>query len=228
MQAAQPLSAPTRHQAIATTLPTTTLPEAVSDEELLARLRQGDEQAFGLLIDRHGGAMLRLAMSFVSTRAAAEEVVQDTWMAVFRRIHSFESRASLKTWIFRILVNRAITRRQRDQRTVPFSALVRDDDRRSDDALSMSLHDDQTFAFQSAAETPEHSLYRKQVRGMIEQGLQTLPERQRNVVALRDVQGWSSKDVCTSLEISEANQRVLLHRGRVKLRQAISAITQQA
>jgi RNA polymerase sigma-70 factor (ECF subfamily) len=143
---------------------------------------------------------------FVSTLASAEEVVQDTWLAVLHGLHAFERRSSIKTWIFGILINRAKTRGIREARTVPVSA--------------MSAADEAACARQPAraAETPRQRLLRKELAGALEAAILGLPERQRTIVVLRDALGWSPEDVRHLLDVNEPNQRVLLHRARTRLR----------
>lgn len=183
-----------------------------SDDELLLRLRSGDEQAFVRLVGRYHEPMLRLAASFVPSRAVAEEVVQDTWLAVLRGLEGFEGRSSLKTWLFRILVNRARTTGTREQRTVPVP----------EPAVDPARFD----AAGGWADPPEHWV--EAAEGRVEAGkladrvrawIDELPARQREVVLLRDVEGMSSGEVCAVLALTEGNQRVLLHRGRSRLRQ---------
>jgi RNA polymerase sigma-70 factor (ECF subfamily) len=179
-----------------------------SDGELLGRLRSGDERAFVCLVERYNDAMLRLATSFVPSRAIAEEVVQDTWLALLRGIGDFEGRSSLKTWLFQILVNRARTTGTREQRTVPVP----------EPAVDPARFD----AAGGWADPPGHWIEvaaDRDLAGRIRGWIDTLPDRQREVVVLRDVQGLSSQEVCGVLAISETNQRVLLHRGRSRLRQ---------
>jgi RNA polymerase sigma-70 factor, ECF subfamily len=195
-----------------------TLPTMESDEGLLGRLRAGDEGAFVTLVERHNGAMLRLALSFVPSRAVAEEVVQDTWLAALRGLGTFESRSSLKTWLFTILVNRARTTGVRESRSVPI-------------ADAGPVVDASRFGPDGGwATPPEHWIEEAEDRidavklsDLLRVVLDTLPERQREVVLLRDVEELTSADVCEVLAISEANQRVLLHRGRAKLRQALES-----
>ena len=195
-----------------------TLPAMEPDEELLRRLRAGDERAFVTLVERHNGAMLRLALSFVPSRAVAEEVVQDTWLAALRGLTAFEGRSSLKTWLFSILVNRARTTGVREARSVPV-------------ADAGPVVDASRFGPDGAwAEPPELWIEEAENRidavklaDLLRVLLDTLPARQREVVLLRDVEELSSADVCDVLAISEANQRVLLHRGRAKLRQALES-----
>ena len=186
------------------------------DAELLGRLRAGDEQTFVALVERYNGSMLRLAASFVPSRAVAEEVVQDTWLAVLRGLPAFQGRASLRTWMFTILVNRARTTGSREQRTIPV-------------ADAGPVVDASRFGPEGAwSAPPEHWIEEAEDRieaeklgGLLKAAIDGLPGRQREVVLLRDVEGMSSAEVCDVLSISEANQRVLLHRGRGKLRQVL-------
>lgn len=187
-----------------------------SDRELLLRLRSGDERAFVILVERYHEPMLRLAASFVPSRAVAEEVVQDTWLAVLRGLEGFEGRSSLKTWLFRILVNRARTTGGREQRSIP----VADPE--------PAVHPARFDASGSWADPPEHWI--EAAEGRMEAGklafrirslIDELPARQREVVILRDVEEMSSEEVCAVLAISQVNQRVLLHRGRSRLRQLL-------
>jgi RNA polymerase sigma-70 factor (ECF subfamily) len=188
------------------------------DAELLRRLRAGDEQAFVALVERYNGSMLRLAGSFVPSRAVAEEVVQDTWLAVLRGLSAFQGRSSLRTWMFTILVNRARTTGTREQRTIPV-------------ADTGPVVDASRFAPAGAwSAPPEHWIEEAEDRIEAEKLAELLkalvgglPDRQREVVILRDVEGMTSAEVCEVLAISEANQRVLLHRGRGKLRQALES-----
>ena len=189
----------------------------MSDDDLVRRLRAGDEAAFGELVDSYHSSMVRFAQTFVSNRAIAEEVAQDTWLAVLKGIDGFEGRSSLKTWIFRILANRARSTGVREQRTIPV------------DPEGTAAVDSRRFdAGGSWAEPPVH--WSEQVDARLSAGpfvaevwatISRLPESQRAVVTLRDVDGLSSKEVCDVLGISEANQRVLLHRGRSRIRSAL-------
>jgi len=185
-----------------------------SDSKLLLRLRSGDESAFVSLVERYHEPMLLLAASFVPSRAVAEEVVQDTWLAMLRGLSGFEGRSSLKTWLFRILVNRARTTGAREQRSVPVAD--------PEPAVDPSRFD----ASGGWADPPEHWI--EAAEGRVEAGklahrirawIDDLPARQREVVFLRDVEGMSSQEVCAVLALSDVNQRVLLHRGRNRLRQ---------
>lgn len=198
------------------------------DKQLLVRLRQGDGQAFEVLVARYHGRLLRLAKLFVSTEASAEEVVQDTWLAVLDGLDAFEGRSSLITWISRILVNRAKTRAVREARSTPLSAFG-DADR--DDAPepvvdSARFNEKGMWSAPPArweAETPERLAGNAEALALLEAELQQLPERQRIVVVLRDTLGWSAEEVCNALEIEETNQRVLLHRARARLRTRLEA-----
>ena len=195
---------------------------------LVARLRAGDEAAFAFLVDMYGRSMLRLARLYVRDRAAAEEVVADTWLAVLRGIDRFEGRSSLRTWIFSILVNLAKTRGVRESRTVPFSALAGDDAESGEPSvpgdrfLPAGSPWPGTWSSGPAQwNAPLQRLLSQETRGVIDRAIEGLPEMQRRVVTLRDVEGWPAGEVAELLGISDENQRVLLHRARTKLREAI-------
>ena len=200
----------------------TTRPSS-ADLKSLALLRAGDESALRELVRRYHGSLLRLALAFLPNQVLAEEAVQDTWTAVLDGLASFEGRSSLKTWIFRILANRAKTRLVREARSVPFSALTRVD---SDEMVvdPARFASDGHWAESPPSftdESPEKKLIDKEAMSCLESALQQLPLNQRTVVTLRDVQGLDSDEVCNILGIRETNQRVLLHRGRSKLRRAL-------
>ena len=202
-----------------------------SDEsELLAALRAGDEEAFARVVSAWSRPMLTLARGFVSTEASAEEVVQDTWLAVLRGLSGFEGRSALRTWVYRILVNTAKTRGVREARTVPFSTVAGEDDGPVlDPALFQSRGEPNPGGWRAApAPWPEQavvegSALRGEVRRELRAALDRLPERQRVVLTLRDVLGHTSPEVCAMLEISQANQRVLLHRARSAVRAGLAA-----
>lgn len=167
--------------------------------------------------------MLLLARTFVSTDASAEEVVQDTWLAVIRGIDRFEGRSSLRTWVYRILVNTAKKRGTREGRTLPWSSLaaVEDDPGPSlDPSLFRDADDEYPGHWRSFPDpwSSEQALLDGEVRSQIRAAINALPARQRVVITLRDVMGHSSEEVCQMLEISAANQRVLLHRARTSVR----------
>ncbi|TAL10072.1 MAG: sigma-70 family RNA polymerase sigma factor [Nitrospirae bacterium] len=197
------------------------------ESTLLQALRNGDEAAFALLVDRYHGQLLRLAMAFVASRAIAEEVVQETWIGVLEGLARFEGRSSLKTWIFRILTNQAKTRGVRESRTVPFSPLGNDDaDKPSVDPtrfLTSGYFVDHWASPPTPWDeaTPERLLLSKECGQRLEQAIEALPPAQRQVLVLRDVDGLSSEEVCNVLALSETNQRVLLHRARSRVRRAL-------
>src|SRR5215218_8620153 len=197
------------------------------DERLVARLRRGDAEAFATLVDRHSSPMVRVARAYVPTQAAAEEVVQETWIAVMRGIDRFEGRAALKTWLFRILTNVAMRAGARERRSVPFSALAEAEDTGpSVDPNRFLSTDHELFPGHWAImparwPTPEEGLLAGETRGVIAAAIAELPLAQRTVIALRDVEGWSSEEVREALEISAGNQRILLHRARSRVRNAI-------
>lgn len=200
--------------------------QLTDDAAVVAALRRGDEAAFTDLVTAYSASLLRLAQDFVRTRSVAEEVVQETWLAVLNGIDRFEGRSSLKTWLFRILVNKAKTRGVREARTVPFSALAVEGDERAVPEERFRGPDDlwpgHWASPPRALDTvPEQRLLAREARERIAEALETLPESQRVVVTLRDVAGWDSDEVCEALGLSEGNQRVLLHRGRAKLRAAL-------
>jgi RNA polymerase sigma-70 factor, ECF subfamily len=194
--------------------------------DLVARLRNGDEAAFRQLVSSYHGSLVRLAMTFVSERSVAEEVVQETWLGVVHGLGDFEGRSSLKTWIFRILANRAKTRGKREARSVPFSSLK--DPRSEPDyepAVDPSRFDSRgmwtepPLPWTNAA--PEELLARRETMDLIQRAIRDLPPNQQAVVTLHDVEGVAPDEICNILEISETNQRVLLHRARSRLRHAL-------
>jgi len=193
-------------------------------------LRKGDEQAFASIIDRHHASMLRVARSYVATREAAEDVVQETWLGVINGIGRFEERSSLKTWIFRILVNRAKTRGERDARTRPFSSLGDPNEPTVDPGR---FHTQGRWAgFWSAPPTshsvPEDHVVQAEVGRQLLAAIDQLPESHRIVITLRDIQGLSAPEVCELLDLSEANQRVLLHRARAKARATLERVLDES
>ena len=197
-----------------------------TDEQLVAALRAGDEEAFRTVVRDWHSSLLRVARIFVPTRALAEEVVQETWLRVLGALDRFEGRSSLKTWVFRILVNTAKTRAQREGRTIPFSAL-QDTARVPEPAVEPErfLPDDHPrhpghWAAPPPA-LPEDRLLAAETREVVAAAIEALPAGQRAVISLRDVEGWSSDEVRNALDLSEVNQRVLLHRARAKVRGAV-------
>jgi len=200
------------------------------DAELVAALRAGDERAFVDLVEQLHPSLVRLARSWVDSPAVAEEVAQETWLGVLRGLDSFESRSSLKTWIFRILVNRAKTRGERESRTISFTdAAGRNgsSDAPSVDADRFLGPDHQRWPQHWAAppqrwdELPEERLLGDETRELIEREIATLPPAQRQVIELRDVEGLDGDEVCRLLDLTPGNQRVLLHRARSHVRRAL-------
>jgi RNA polymerase sigma-70 factor (ECF subfamily) len=198
----------------------------LTDDELVASLRAGDEEAYAAVVREWHAGLLRVARIFTPTRAVAEEVVQETWLRVLGALDRFEGRSSLKTWVFRILVNTAKTRAQRESRSIPFSAL-HDPARVPEAAVDPDrfLADDHPHhpgGWESPPrELPEDRLIAGETREAIERAIEALPATQRAVISLRDVEGWSSDEVRNALDLSEVNQRVLLHRARARVRQAL-------
>lgn len=199
--------------------------------QLLEALRSGDEAVFLWLVGRYAPAMLRVARLYVPDRAAAEEVVQETWLGVLQGLRTFEERSSLRTWIFRILINRARTRGRREARSIPFSVLAAQA-ARSGPALEpwRFLEADHpteprhwAVPPRSWPRNPEEQLSSDELRDCLDRALAELPLAQRTVLTLRDVEGWTSAEVRNVLDLSETNQRVLLHRGRSKVRRALAA-----
>ncbi len=196
------------------------------DQQLLDALRNGDEQAYVALVRRYGGLMHRVALGYVRTPSVAEEVVQETWCAVLTGLERFEGRAQLKTWLFRILTNRAKTRGMREARTIPFSCVGGDDDGEgpSVDPDRFLSADHPRYPGGWAAPpaswsaVPDERLLAREVRERIRRAIDELPERQQAVIVMRDVEGWPPEEVCDVLELSEGNQRVLLHRARSRVR----------
>ena len=190
------------------------------DRALLERLRAGDEAAFRELVARHDGALRRVARTFVRTPSAADDVVQETWLGVIRGLSAFEGRSSLRTWIFRILVNRARTRGVRDARSVPFSALEVDDGA-SVEPAAFGADGRWRSAPPRLECDPETNLLSTELREHLLQAIDELAPAQRAVITLRDLVGASAEEVCELLELSEGNQRVLLHRARSRVRAAL-------
>jgi RNA polymerase sigma-70 factor, ECF subfamily len=185
------------------------------ERELVDALRRGDEGAFEGLVEHHQALMLRVASMYVSSPSVAQEVVQDTWLSVLKGIASFQGRSSLKTWIFRILVNSAKTRGMRERRSVPFSALG------TDDAVDPDrFMDDSPWPGGSEGRPahPEQRVISRETLAEAVRAIETLPDGQRQVIAMRDLHGCSSDEVCTVLGISGGNQRVQLHRARAKVK----------
>jgi RNA polymerase sigma-70 factor (ECF subfamily) len=200
------------------------------DAVLVAALRAGDEAAFAWLVDRYTPSLRRLAGTYVSIPAVAEEAVQDTWLAVITGVERFEQRSSVKTWLHGILVNVARAKGVREHRSIPFAS------------LATGLEDGETAVdpdrFQSSRdrwpghwaappmpwdETPEGRALALETLRIVRTAVDTLAPAQRAVISLRDLEGWSADEVCNALGISDTNQRVLLHRARSRVRSALEA-----
>ena len=196
------------------------------DMELLQRLKAGDEDAFMTLVDKYGPLMLRIALTHVRTRAVAEEVVQEAWLGVLQGLDRFEGRSSLKTWILRIVANRARTRGEREARSVPLSSLVSDggEDEPAVDPDRFFGSDHPMYPGgwaippHSWARMPEERLLAAETLEQVRAAIAKLPPRQQEVIVLRDVEGWDPEEVAQALDLTPGNQRVLLHRARSKVR----------
>lgn len=199
------------------------------DDVLVERLRDGDDEAFALLLDAWSSGMLRLARTFVPSGETAADVVQETWLAVLQGIGSFQGRSSLRTWVYRILVNTAKRRGQRERRVVPLSFSA------DEDATGPTVDPERfqgpgepypghwrefpaPWPTSAAEPQPEQQALDDEVHGVLLAALELLPERQRAVITLRDVEGYDAEEVCAMLELTAANQRVLLHRARAFVR----------
>jgi RNA polymerase sigma-70 factor (ECF subfamily) len=199
------------------------------DLAIVERLRGGDETAFMMLVEQHQATMLRIARMYVSSRAVAEEVVQEAWLGILRGLDRFEGRSSLRTWMYRILTNIAKTRGVAEGRSVPFSSLAGDDD--ADAGIDPAWFQDANGRHPggwvehpgSWASTPEDRLLGQETLRRIGQAIESLPPMQAEVIRLRDVLGWSASEVADALDLSEINQRVLLHRARSRVRRALNA-----
>jgi RNA polymerase sigma-70 factor (ECF subfamily) len=204
------------------------------EEEMIAALKQGDDSAFAWLVEQHHAMLVRLALRYVPDQATAEDVAQETWLHVLRGLARFEFRSSLKTWIVSILKNRARSRATRERRDMPIGeawlATVAvgepavDPDRFFGPGKP-ELMDRWASAPRDVA--PEEQLLAAETQAIISQAIQALPLAQREVITLRDVEGWSAADVCNALELTETNQRVLLHRARSKVRGAVEPYLSQ-
>jgi RNA polymerase sigma-70 factor (ECF subfamily) len=201
------------------------------ESTLIDALRHRDEAAFAVLVRRYAGPMLRLAQLYARSAAVAEEVVQEAWLGVLQGIERFEARSSFKTWLFRILVNRARTRADREARTMPFSSVgmenPADTEERAVPVERFRPAGDPVAPFHWGAPplswgmSPEDQLLSQETMDVVARAIAALPAAQREVVTLRDVEGLTAEEVCNVLEISDTNQRVLLHRGRSRLRAAL-------
>lgn len=216
---------------------------ATAEAAVVEALRRGDEEAFSLLVDQHHQALGRIARLYVSSPAVAEEVVQETWLAVIRGLWAFEGRSSLRTWIVRILINRAKTHAIRERRMVPLAEAGLDEDQAREDPSAPTgpkggdrspfrgggtRVDCRTKANRGRPSprdpgpSPEAMLLGREARERIRGAIEALPESQRLVMTMRDVEGFSSEEVCNVLGLTETNQRVILHRARSRVRSALA------
>jgi RNA polymerase sigma-70 factor (ECF subfamily) len=206
---------------------------AVTDYEndtiLVDALRRGDDAAFAWLLDHYDGPLRRLARTYVPSAAVADEVVQETWLGVIRGIDRFEQRSSVKTWLYRILMNVARTRGVRESRSVPFSSAAGALEEGVEPPVSAERFQGpgERHPGHWAApptpwdEEPEERLLSRETLAAVAEAVAQLPPAQREVITLRDLDGWTSAEVCNALSLSETNQRVLLHRARSKVRRAL-------
>lgn len=209
--------------------PSVSPPKYTDDRLLIDALRRGEEPAFLWLVNRYHGSLLRVARTYVADSSAAEEVVQETWLGVLEGIHRFEGRSSLKTWVFRILTNKAKTRGVRESRHITFSEYERAQDEEDEPAVDPAQFQASGFWTDHWAveprpwddATPERLALSKESGALLEDAIEQLPARMRQVLIMRDVEGVDSKEICELLGLSEANQRVLLHRARARIRRLL-------
>ncbi len=205
-------------------------PAANDDAATVAALRAGDEAAFTRLVEQYHPSMVRLATAYVPSHSVAEEVAQEAWLGVLNGLHRFEGRSSLKTWIFRILTNIAKTRGVRESRSLPFSSVF--DDAGGDEPAV----DPERFGPDGAwllaptgwGDSPEDKLETAECQALLHAAIEALPANQREVIRLRDVLGFTADEVCNALEVTETNQRVLLHRARSRVRKALEEYFDEA
>lgn len=197
------------------------------DAQLLARLRAGEEAAFAELIAAYQVPLRRLALTFVRTPSVADDVVQETWMGVLRGLDSFEGRSSLKTWIFTILANRARTRAVKEARSIPFSSLGPEENGPAVDPSAFGETGLWVHGPGTIPTDPQERLLARELRERLTEVVDTLPPNQRAVITLRDMVGLSSEEVADLLEVSEGNQRVLLHRARSRVRRELGAYVEE-
>ena len=193
--------------------------EPIDDQRAVALLRAGDEQAFEALVARHYATMMAVARTYVRSRSVAEDVVQESWLGVLQSLDRFEGRSSLKTWIIAIVVNKAKTRAAREGRSVPFTALERDEPA-VDPSRFRGRGEIYPGHWRAAPSTEVVTQDRETLRVAM-RAIADLPPAQQTVIRMRDLEGSSSDEVCSTLEISAANQRVLLHRARSRVRAAL-------
>jgi RNA polymerase sigma-70 factor (ECF subfamily) len=199
---------------------------SLEDRDLVAALRAGDETVFARLVREHAPGLLRVARNYVSTQSVAEEVVQETWLAVLRSLGRFEGRSSFKTWLYRILMNTAISRGEREARSIPFATLAGESDEGEPAVDPSRFQTEGRWAGHWAAPveswaSPERRLLDAEAREVIDRTIAQLPTAQAVVITMCDVEGFAPDEVCNVLGVSLTNQRVLLHRARARVRQAL-------
>jgi RNA polymerase sigma-70 factor, ECF subfamily len=199
---------------------------SAEDRALVERLRAGDERTFLTMVEKSHRAMVRTALGYVSSEAVAEEVVQEAWIGILQGLDKFEGRCPLRAWMFRILVNCAKLRGGREARSVPFSALETENTEGEKRPIeSFRPPDDPRWPghwAQGPDRWADERLADAEALVRVKAEIEKLPPNQRQVITLRDIEDWDSAEVCEALQISEANQRVLLHRARTKVRQALA------
>jgi RNA polymerase sigma-70 factor (ECF subfamily) len=208
-----------------------TIHQADDDTQLVVLLKRRDEAAFVALVERYQPSLLRLALVYCRSLAVAEEIVQDTWLGVIQGIDRFEGRASFKTWLFHILMNRARTRAEREGRAISFSSLTEEAEAPGEPAVPPQRFrplDDKwpnnwAVPPQSWGESADAGLLATETMDLVKRAIAQLPSAQQQVITLRDIEGWTAEDVCNALMISETNQRVLLHRARSHVRSALES-----
>lgn len=195
-----------------------------AEAQLVAALRRGDEAAFATVVERYHRSLIRLARTFTPDPALAEELAQETWLALVRGIDRFEARSSLKTWLFHVLSYQAQRRMKREARTIPFSDLdgpTVDPNRFDPPGTKWAGH--WAEALPDWEGTPEERLLAAETLTCLEGLIAGLPERQRQVITLRDIEGLSAADTCSVLQIPDNTQRLLLHRARARVREGLAA-----
>lgn len=206
---------------------------SAEDAAVIAALRGGDEEAFTRLVDQHHAALRRIARLYVSNPAVADEVVQETWLAVIQGVWAFQGRSSLRTWILRILINRAKTRGQREGRTVPFAdAGAAEPVGAASSEAGRDAHNHQENGRSpwrlDPEPSPEARLLTREAHAHLRAAIDALPANQRMVITMRDLEGYSSEEVCNALGLTETNQRVILHRARSAVRGRVAAYFREA
>lgn len=200
---------------------------SVEDRRLIESLRRGDEDAFVWVVEQYHMSLLRLACSYVADSTVAEEVVQETWLGVLKGLGRFEERCSLRSWIFSILTNIARTRGKREHRTIPFSRFGHADTESSEPVVDADRFGEDGYWAVAPQNSPDEHVLASETQAQISTAVEALPKRQKTVITLRDIHGWAADEVCDALEISAVHQRVLLHRARSAVRQALEQYLSQ-